>query len=415
MSPFTPSSLRYPALIFASAVLISVLSVMFARYSTDSLEFSAPLIEFPATSLGESQIRDGDIAFYSRRVDEDRQSATDRLTLARLLLTRSRSAGSTRDLERAEVLARESIALRDRRNGQAFEVLATILMARHAFREAHTIAVTVDSLEPRTPSHLALLGEIELELGRYDDAATHFRAVVSDGQQFTTDARVARWYEVTGHASIARAMMHRAIIAVDRRDDLPQEQRAWFHYRLGELELRLGRLAAADSAFQTALIRHPEDVRALGGLARTALARGDYKRAIAYGDQATGIQLDPTTLGTVSEAYAALGDSAQAAQYAGVMSVSALTQAGPIHRAWGLHLLNHGSSVQRADVLRRAQAERRDRHDVYGHDLLAWALFKAGRRAEAQREMHLALAQRTEDVLLQQHAAAILAAGSETK
>ncbi len=376
---------------------------------------SAPLIEFSDSVQSESQIRDGDIAFYAKRVDDDHQSATDRLTLARLLFTRSRSAGSTRDLVRAEALARESIALRDRRNGQAFEVLASILMARHEFREAHAVAVTVDSLEPHTPSHLALLGEIELELGRYDDAARHFRAVVSDGQQFTTDARVARWYEVTGHATIARAMMHRAIAAVDRRDDLPQEQRAWFHYRLGELELRLGKLPAADSAFLTALRRHPDDVRALGGLARTALARGDFRRAIAYGDQATGIQLDPTTLATVSLAYAALGDSAQAAQYASAMSVSALTQPGPIHRAWGLYLLDHGSAPERADVLRRAQRELRDRHDVYGHDLLAWALFTTGRRDDAQREMRLAMAQGTEDVMLQAHAGSIFAAPAGTR
>ncbi len=379
------------------------------------MQSSAPLIDFSASAQSESQIRDGDIAFYVRRVDEDRQSATDRLTLARLLFTRSRSAGSTRDLARAEALARESIALRGRRNGQGFEVLASILMARHEFREAHAVAATVDSLEPQTPSHLALLGEIELELGRYDDAARHFRAVVSDGRQFTTDARVARWYEVTGHATIARAMMYRAITAVDRRDDLPQEQRAWFHYRLGELELRLGRLPAADSAFQAALRRFPDDVRALGGLARTSLARGDFRRAIEYGDQATGIQLDPTTLATVSLAYAALGDSAQAAQYASAMSVSALTQPGAIHRAWGLYLLNEGSASERADVLRRAQRELRDRHDVYGHDLLAWALFKAGRRDDAQRAMRLALAQGTEDVMLQAHAGAIFAAASDTR
>lgn len=396
--------------VLASAALAALIVLSRVPGESEAMTSSGPLVAFADTPQTESATRDGDIAFYSSRVAQDRQSATDRLTLARLLFTRSRSAGSTRDLSHAETLARESIALRDHRNGQAFEVLASILMARHAFREAHAVAVTVDSLEPATPSHLALLGEIELELGRYEAAAAHFRAVVSDGQQFTTDARVARWYELTGHATIARAMLHRAIVAVDRRDDLPQEQRAWFHYRLGELELRLGRHAAADTAFQEALRRHPDDVRALGGLARNALASGNFRRAIEYGDRATAIQLDPTTLATVSLAYTALGDSAQAAQYASAMSVSALTQPGAIHRAWGLYLLDHGSASQRADVLRRARAELRERGDVYGHDLLAWALFRAGRPREARRQMHLALAQGTEDIMLRSHAQTILGA-----
>ncbi len=408
---------RWHAGFLAAATVALTGLALLTRANGDgaTMTVSAPLIVFPESAQTESAIRDRDIAFYAVRVASDRQSATDRLTLARLLFTRSRSGGSTRDLTRAEVLLRESIALRNRRNGQAFEVLASVLMARHAFREAHAVAAAVDSLEPGTASHLALLGEIELELGRYDDAATHFRRVVSDGKQFTTDARVARWYEVTGHAVIARAMMHRAIIAVDRRDDLPREQVAWFHYRLGELELRVGRLAAADSAFQVALQRSPDDVRALGGLARTALASGDFRGAIAHGEQATAIQLDPTTLATVSQAYAARGDSVQAAQYASAMSVSALTQPGAIHRAWGLYLLDHGSASQRADVLRRARAELRDRQDVYGHDLLAWALFRAGERNAARREMRLALAQGTEDVMLQAHARAIFATAASAK
>ena len=368
---------------------------------------SAPLVDFPADASSESAIRDRDIIYYERRAQADQQGAADRLTLASLLFTRSRTTGSMPDLARAETMARESIRIRSERNGQALEVLASVLMARHAFREAHVAAAAADSLEPHTPSHLALLGEIELELGDYAAAAGHFKAVPYDASQFTIGARLARWYEVTGHADVARAMLNRAGVAADRRDDLPREQVAWFHYRLGELELRLGRLAAADSAFQRALLRHADDIRALGGLARTALARGEFQRAIEYGDQTLGIQLDPTILGTLSQAHAALRAPEEAARFASAMSVSALTQPGAIHRAWGHFLLDHGSASDRADVLRRARREIRERKDVYGHDLLAWALYRAGRVDDARRAMQQALSQHTEDVMLASHAAAI--------
>jgi tetratricopeptide (TPR) repeat protein len=257
------------------------------------------------------------------------------------------------------------------------------------------------------PSHLVLLGEIELEMGDYVSAALHFEKVNYSGQQFTISARLARWHEITGRTDIARRLLKQAIVRVDRRDDLPREQVAWFHYRLGELELRVGDIAAADSAFRISIERNPNDVRALGGLARSALARGDWKRAIEVGEKAITVQLDPATLGTVSSAYRALGDTVQAASYAKAMSVSALTQPGVIHRAWGLFLLDHGSARERTTVLSRARLELDERKDVYGHDLMAWALYRDGQIAEAKREMTLALSQNTQDVMLAGHARAI--------
>jgi tetratricopeptide (TPR) repeat protein len=410
MKPITRSPLPIISLVCATLSLTALAIFIRERAAHPTVYSSAPLVQLSTRTLSDAEQRDQDIAFYTQRTNEDRASATDRLTLASLYFSRSRSGGARSDLAQAESLARASITLRDQRNGRAFEVLASVLMARHAFREAHTVALRADSLEPATPSHLALLGEIELELGDYAAAAKHFTATMYDGRQFTIGSRLARWYEVTGRAAEARSLLQRCIVEVDRRDDLPQEQIAWFHYRLGELELRLGNIAAAESAFQQGLLRHPDDIRVLGGLARAALARNDWRRAIAYGEQAMTMQLEPGTLGTLSQAYAALGDSANAARYAKAMSLSALTQPGEIHRVWGLFLLDHGSQADRADVLRRATRGLRERKDVYGYDLLAWALYRNGQTDAARGAMQHALSQRTEDVLLQSHARAILRA-----
>lgn len=397
-----------PAVLVVVATAVAVIAVVRDRAAARSpVARSAPLVALSAAAFDEAEVRDRDIEFYAARAAGDASSAADRITLARLLFARSRTTGSVADLARAEQLARASVALRTQRNGQAFELLASVLMARHAFAEAHAVAMQADSLAPATPSHLALLGEIELETGDYEAAATHFESVYYDREQFTIGARLARWYEVTGRADLARLFLARAIVSVDRRDDLPREQIAWFHYRLGELELRVGNFAAADSAFQDGLRRNPDDVRVLGALSRLALARNDWARTIEYGERATGVQLDPTTLGAVSRAYQAQGDTAQAAHYAHAMAVSALQQPGVIHRAWGLFLLDHGTTGERADVLVRARRELRDRRDVYGHDLVAWALYRNGHADEARREMTLAMAQHTQDQLLVAHAAAL--------
>ena len=431
----------------ATAVVLVGLAGLFAMNRQHSNRTArAERIERVAVTRNDPEIRDQDISFYTRRTLEDTAGAADRETLAALLFARSRSTGSMHDLARAESLARKSVALRTERNGQAFELLASVLMARHAFREARAVVARADSLarksvalrterngqafellasvlmarhafrearavvaranslSPDTPSHLALLGEIELELGEYDAAATHFKAIRFDGEQFTIGARLARWYELTGHADIARSLLTRAIDRVSKRDDLPREQAAWFNYRLGELELREGHFTAADSAFRAGLIINPEDMRVLSGLTRLEVARGQWQRAIDYGARATAVQLDPATVGAMSTAYAAIGDSVQSASFAKAMSVSALTQPGAIHRAWGLFLLDHGTAADRRKVLRLARAEIKDRRDVYGYDLLAWALFRAGKTDEARVEMSRALAQNTQDVMLREHA-----------
>ena len=384
--------------------------VLALAWERDRSHRAARLATPSAARLSETEIRDLDITFYERRAAEDTASAGDRAQLAGLYLQRARTSGGFADYERAERVARQSLALRTAHNGQTFSLLASALLARHDFVGALHVAERADSIEPGNANHIALIGEIQLELGDYDAAARHFASLHFDGDQFTVAARVARWRELTGHADAARRLLRAAIARVDRRGDLPKEQVAWFHYRLGELELRTGNLDSAEAAYQRGLSIFPDDYRILGGLARLESARREWQRAIDYGNQAVALQLDPATLGTISEAYLALGDSAQAAQYARAMTASALEQPGPIHRAWGLFILDHGTSRDAARVLAKTREELRTRHDVYGYDLLAWALHRQGRNAEARAAMQKALAQRTEDPQLVRHAKAIDAA-----
>jgi tetratricopeptide (TPR) repeat protein len=152
----------------------------------------------------------------------------------------------------------------------------------------------------------------------------------------------------------------------------------------------------------------PGDYRLLAALARLEAARGRWRRAIAYGEDAIAAVPDPATFGLISDAYQALGDSGAAAQYAHAMEVAVAGQPGQWHRAWSLFLLDHERRVP--EVLARVRAELRTRRDVYGYDLLAWALHRAHRDGEARMAMDRALALGTDDPQLRAHAAAIAAA-----
>jgi tetratricopeptide (TPR) repeat protein len=143
----------------------------------------------------------------------------------------------------------------------------------------------------------------------------------------------------------------------------------------------------------------------LGLYARLSTARRDWRGAIDWGEQAIARTLDPATLGVVGDAHAALGDTAKAEEYFRVLEVAVSRQAGPFHRAWSLFLLDHDRRT--AEVLDKAQEEIVVRKDVYGWDLLAWALHKNGRDADARGAMGHALALGTRDAMLFYHAGMI--------
>lgn len=349
--------------------------------------------------------RDADIGFYAARVARDPIGAADRARLAALYLQRARETGDFADYGRAEALARRSLALRVAHNGQAYVLLASALLAQHRFTEALDVARALDAHDPGVPRHRALLAEVELELGRYDAVGPLFESLWPARHELAVAPRLARWAEIRGDTALARRLLDAALAAAHQRRDLPAEQLAWFYLRVGDFALRYGRLETADYALQRGLAVFPGDYRLLGARARLAVSRLRWRDAIAYGEQAIARVPDPATFGVISDAYAALGDSASAAEYARAMEVAVLGQPGQWHRAWSLFLLDHHRRVP--DVLAKVREELRTRRDVYGYDLLAWALHQAGRDTEARAAMRQALAWGTEDPQLLRHAAAI--------
>jgi tetratricopeptide (TPR) repeat protein len=368
---------------------------------------AAALAAAAAGAAAESDRRAQDIAFFERRAAQDPQGAWDRAQLAALYVQRARETSDFGDYLRADSLARVSIAMRSARNEEAYVMLTASLLAQHRFAEARDAARELADADPDVPSYRALLGETCLEVGDYDGARAAFDAIPRAARGEPGIApRLARWAELRGDTLTARLLLRRARAAADSSLGLPREQRAWFHLRMGDLDLRQGRPDRAERELRDGLAALPGDHRLLAALARLAAARHRWRDAVRYGESSIAVALDPATLGIVSDAYAALGDTARAAEYARTMEIAVGQQPGAYHRAWSLFLLDHGRQVPQ--VLAAARAELAGgRRDVYGWDLLAWALYKDGRAAEARQAAALALAQGTQDAMLFYHAGMI--------
>ena len=363
-----------------------------------------------AAASQDVELRGQDIAFYEQRAARDPESAADRARLAALYLRRARETTDDEDLRRAAAAARAALALRTGRNEGAFVTLASSLLAQHRFVEARQVARQLVAMTPAA-GHQALLGETCLELGDYPCARAAFDSIDAAGRaRLAVAPRLARWAETRGYTARARYIVRRAAAVASSLPTLPREQVAWFHLRAGDLELRQGRPRRANDAYQAGLAVIPGDHRLLAAMARLAAAEHRWQDAIRYGDSAIAVALDPATIGVVGDAHAALGDTARAAEYLRTMEVAVTQQPGAYHRAWSLFLLDHDRRVP--EVYAKIRAELETRRDVYGYDLLAWALYKQGRHGEASVAMDSALAQGTEDASILFHAGMIARAAN---
>ena len=360
----------------------------------------------PAVSAAER--REVEIAFYADRAARDPLGAADRSRLAALYLDRARESGSFGDLDRAEHAARESLKLRAAHNAPTYALLASILMAQHRFHDALRAAESADAMESGLVPYRALIGEVALELGQDERARTIFDSLRREPLTDAAALRLARWHEVSGHVDWAVATLTRVAREWERLAEPRPSQLAWLYLRLSELAMKQRRLTAADSALRLGFGHAPNDYRLLGAAARLAARRGRWRESIRWGERAIVITMEPATLGVLSDSYRAIGDMTRSAEYATILRNVALSQPGFPHRSWSLWLLDHDRDV--AQVLRRARAELAVRKDVYGCDLYAWALYKAGQYDQAWTAMQQALRLGTQDPLLARHAAIIQSA-----
>lgn len=361
-----------------------------------------PARDMPATGFSERANRDVQIRVWHQALDADSLSAIALGQLAALHLQRAREGGSWSDYLDAERYARRSLALRISRNGSTASTLANVLMAQHRFGEAQYVAAQLVRNEPDVPEYRALLGEASMELGDYSLAGRMFDSLWSSRTHLTIAARLSRWAELHGNTNLGRQIIDAARATALARRDIPKETKAWYELRAGEMAIRAGRARTARKHFEAGLAIEPGDPRLAAALARLSLSQNDFRGAIRWAGRAIAVQLEPEMLGILGDAYTGLRETERAAEFYSAMDVSIKAVEGPFHRAWMMQYLDRGVRVQ--EMLERARADYANRKDVYGCDVYAWALFKAGQDREAQRVMREALRLGTSDPLLLGHA-----------
>ncbi|WP_437276990.1 tetratricopeptide repeat protein [Sorangium sp. So ce375] len=350
---------------------------------------------------------DREIEALSRRLAKAPGGADLWSALGYAWIRKARASGDPSLYRRARASAEAALALAEG-DRASLDLLGLVLLHERRFAEARDAAERVLSRDEGDALALGTLSDAALDLGAFQVAAQAAQRMVDQrpGLPSYTRAAYLRWLQ--GDAATAKRIMRLAIGAGDPGDP---EALAWTLTQAAAMFWHEGDDEAADLGFTRALAVQGEYAPALVGRARVALARGAWGRAVELLERAHQRSPDAEIAWLLGDAKVAAGDHAGAARaYASAVDAGQRSD----RRTLALYYATKG--LERDEALRLATAERATRGDIYTEDTHAWALYRAGKLAEARAASDRALALGTRDARLLYHAGAIrIALGDLTR
>lgn len=352
------------------------------------------------------------IALAQAAIARNPKHAQAHADLALALTQRARETADPVYYQQAEAAVQAALAITPD-HFEARKVSAWALLGQHRFAEALALATALNRQVPDDLMVYGILTDAHIELGRYDQAETSAQWMLDlRPGNIPALTRAAYLRELFGDIEGALELMR---AAVNRMPFQETEDRAWVLTQVGHLELVRRQPAAAEQALEAALALFPNYHYALGALAEVRTAQGRHRDAALLQRQRYEVAPHPENLFELAEAQARAGMRAEAAKsYAQFEAGARAEMRGDDNANRELIAYWAGAGKKPAEALKLAEQEIARRGDVYTREAYAWALFKNGRRAEAQREIAKALAVGVQHPRLLERAAAIQGTAANT-
>ncbi len=174
--------------------------------------------------------------------------------------------------------------------------------------EARSALEKVLQLDPKSPTALKQIGELELKAGEYAKAAAHLKTAREIRPDDATAAfEAGQALEKTDDLAGARDALEASLKL--QPSQLPAR------LLLGQVYLRLNDPKPADDQFEAALLLEPKSVEAQIGLAKTQIAQGNFADAVQQLEGLSKSQPDNAEVfETLAEAYTGAGKREDAQQ-----------------------------------------------------------------------------------------------------
>jgi tetratricopeptide (TPR) repeat protein len=318
-------------------------------------------------------------------------------------LQKARETGDPAYYARAEGTLLKALELKPNSNS-AMNALGALALGRHQFQEAAEWARRSLEINPAVANTYGILGDAQVELGQYAAAIETFQTMVDLKPNLNSYARVSYARELMGDLEGAIAAMKMAVPPGASET----ESAAWALTQLGNLYFNTRRVDEAAKQYEAALRAFNGYHLALTALGKVRAAQGRYAEAIDLYQQAVAIIPQPSTLAALGDLYAKIGKPAEAQlQYDTVEFIARLAAINQQIYNRELSLFYSDHDIKLEEALALATREMAVRQDIYGHDALAWALYKNNRLDEAAAGMAEAMKLGTQDANLYYHAGMI--------
>jgi tetratricopeptide (TPR) repeat protein len=284
----------------------------------------------------------------------------------------------------------------DGRDYLVYSGLGSLALSRHRFSLALRLGQKAHELSPTTARNYGVLGDAEIELGRYREAFRDFNKMNKLQPSLSSYSRVSYGRELIGRT---RAAIHAMKLAIDAATDT-REPTAWTHIQLGKLYFNHGRYADALREYTIANQAFPNYAYGLDATAQAEAALGRMHAAVVHERQAVALIPLPQYVAFLGDLYHVTGREAAARrQYALIGAIEKLLRANGVRVDLEIALFDVDHGIDLRHALALARAGQHDRPSIDGDDTLAWALARNGRCGEALHYSRLALRLGTQDAL----------------
>jgi len=299
------------------------------------------------------------------------------------------------------------LKLLNRERPDDLELLVTegsLANALHRFADGLRFGRRAVVIAPESPSGYGVVVDAANELGRYDEALAATQKMADVRGDLPALSRVSYAEELRGDLGGATTSMAEAVTAGGMGGG---ENVAYVQVLLGNLLLNTGHPADAAQTYHAAEQAFAGYAAARAGLAQVMVAEGRPADAAALLAKVVNDQPLATYVIAEGDDLMAAGRPADASQvYQLVRVIERLYAANGVNVDLELALFeaDHNPGAGAVEQARKGLAAR---PSYFGHEVLAWALYRAGRLSEAGREISRALALGDADPLLRFHAAAV--------
>jgi len=306
-------------------------------------------------------------------------------------------------LDRASQIVNDVIS-RDSQNYEALRLRSEVELERHNFKKVAEYSRDLTKIAPEDSWNWGTLGDALIEIGDYEHAADAYQKMVTMRPDLSSYNRAA-WYRfLAGDMPGAITIMEQAIKA----GSSSPENTAWCLVELGHLFMKSGRVEEAGQTYSAAVKVFPGYHPGYAGLGRSQAAHGDLKAAIVSFERAQASTPLPDYAAALYDLYSATGETKKAQDQLDLVDLTdklGRSYGETANRNLAMIYADHDLHVERA--LELATAELNVRRDIYTYDTLAWALYKNGNLAEAEKAIQEALKLGTPEPMFYFHAGMI--------